>query len=80
MLNTMPIINSSLELLFERFSKKKKKKAFSLLRVPTSYKYDKGIVQLVVPVNSHQLTHLLIAQFRKIEPMVNNSIFDDLFL
>jgi len=31
--NTIPIINSSLELLFERFSKKKKK-TLSLPRVP----------------------------------------------
>ena len=46
-------------------------------RVPTSYRYGKGIVQLKVLLILINI-HLLTAQFPNIEPIISNSIYDDL--
>jgi len=61
----------------------KKKKTlfffFFLPRVPTSYRYGKGIVQLevlLIFINT-QLTNSTVPNR---DPIVSNSIFDDLFL
>jgi len=64
--NTIPIISSSLELLFFFFFfffLRDLTKTLSLPRVPTSYRYDKGIVKLVVLLILINI-HLLTAPFR----------------
>ena len=70
--NTLPIISSSIELLFFFFLRGLAK-TLSLPRVPMSYRYGKGIVQLKGPVIYYQYTFTNIVP--NSEPIESNSSF-----
>jgi len=70
--NTIPIISSSLELLFERFSKN----TFITKNADVIPIWQRNST-VRSPVNSHQYT-LTNSIFPNTEPIVSNSTFDDL--
>jgi len=70
--NTLPIISSSIELLFFFFLRGLAK-TLSLPRVQMSYRYGKGIVQLKGPVIYYQYTFTNIVP--NSEPIESNSSF-----